>query len=299
MIDVVKVSKKFESVDALNDVSLTIADGSVFGLLGTNGAGKSTLLRLMSGILKADAGSITIDGEAVYENSKAKEMFCFLSDDQYFFPDTSVTSIADYYEMIYPKFDRKRYMGFLDTLHFDRKRKIRNLSKGMKKQVSILLGICTNTKYLFCDETFDGLDPVIRQAIKSVFAKEVSERDFTPVIASHNLRELEDICDSVGLLHKGGVLLSKDIMDMKVDTHKVQFVVPETKTAADVLHDMEVLTTKQQGKLVTATVRSSEQALLKRMEEERTVFYEILPLNLEEIFISETEVAGYDIRNLI
>lgn len=299
MIEVKNVKKAFGDLYAVNDVSLKIEDGTVFGLIGTNGAGKSTLLRIMSGVIKQDSGTVTIDGEDVYDNAKVKEQFFYLSDEQYFFNESTPESMADYYSILYPDYDKKRLYSLLETFKLERKRKIKTLSKGMKKQVSFLFGICANTKYLFCDETFDGLDPVMRQGIKSLFAKEVNERNFTPVITSHNLRELEDICDSIGLLHKGGVLLSKDIMDLKVDIHKVQFVVEEGKDVNKILEGLEVLTCKQQGKLITATLRGSEQRLIKKMREEKPVFYEILPLSLEEIFISETEAVGYDLKKLI
>lgn len=171
-------------------------------------------------------------------------------------------------------------------------------SKGMKKQVSVLLGICSNTDYLFCDETFDGLDPVMRQAVKSIFAAEMEDRNMTPVIASHNLRELEDICDHVGLLHKGGILLSKDLDDMKLNIHKIQCVLKEGMRAED-LKDLQILSAERRGKLLTLTVRGTRQEAERIMNQYEPVFFECIPLSLEEIFISETEVAGYDIRKLI
>ncbi|HEX3076516.1 MAG TPA: ABC transporter ATP-binding protein, partial [Lachnospiraceae bacterium] len=165
--------------------------------------------------------------------------------------------------------------------------------------LSVISGICANTKYLFCDETFDGLDPVMRQAVKSIFAKEVAEREMTPIIASHNLRELEDICDHVGLLHKGGILLSKDIYDLKCNIHKVQCVFKEDTNVEEVLNPLNLLKKEQRGSLYTFTIRGTCEELTSRIESYKPIFLEVLPLSLEEIFISETEVVGYDIKKLI
>jgi ABC-2 type transport system ATP-binding protein len=184
----------------------------------------------------------------------------------------------------------------------DEKRRINTFSKGMKKQVSVICGICAQTDYLFCDETFDGLDPVMRQAVKSIFAADMEERGLTPIIASHNLRELEDICDHVGLLHKGGILLSKDLDEMKMNIHKVQCVLAsgmEPEQLAGEGSGMEILKADRRGKLLTLTVRGDLNTVEHQMQMAAPVFYETIPLSLEEIFISETEVVGYDIKKLI
>ena len=203
-----------------------------------------------------------------------------------------------YYSRVYERFDRERFRRLLKSFGLDEKRRIHTFSKGMKKQVSGILGICSNTDYLFCDETFDGLDPVMRQAVKSIFAAEIEDRNMTPVIASHNLRELEDICDHVGLLHKGGILLSKDLDDMKLNIHKIQCVLKEGMTADD-LKGLQILSQEGRGRLLTLTVRGTRQEAESIMNQHEPVFFECIPLSLEEIFISETEVAGYDIRKLI
>ena len=169
----------------------------------------------------------------------------------------------------------------------------------MKKQVSVLLGICANTEYLFCDETFDGLDPVMRQTVKSLFASEILGRKFTPVIASHSLREIEDICDHVGLLHKGGILFAKDLDEMKLGIHKIQCVIPDPLMEDELLEELEVLQHDKRGSLLTIVVRGKYDEIQTRIMEKQPLFSEILPLTLEEIFISETEVAGYDIKNLV
>ena len=172
-------------------------------------------------------------------------------------------------------------------------------SKGMKKQLSVICGICANTKYLFCDETFDGLDPVMRQAVKSIFVKEIEERGLTPIIASHNLRELEDICEYVGLLHRGGILLAKDMEDMKINIHKMQIVIKDEVTLSKIKEQFEVIKVENRGALYTITIRGKREDVDQFMLEINPIFYELLPLSLEEIFISETEVKGYDIKSLI
>ena len=299
MIEIQGVSKSFEEIKALQDIHANIKEGAIFGLIGSNGAGKSTLLRIVSGILKQDRGTVLVDGEQVYENVKAKENLCFIPDTAYFLPNATGKVMAGQYEMFYPKFDREQFVKLAETFKLDLDRKIGTFSKGMKKQMSMLLGICANTKYLLCDETFDGLDPVMRQAMKSLLAMEIMKRDFTPVIASHNLRELEDICDHVGLLHKGGILFTKDLEDMKFNSHKVQCVFQNEVDEENVLARLEVMQHHHRGKVVTIVARGTRLEILDTVEAVKPIFAEVLPLTLEEIFISETEVAGYDIKKLI
>lgn len=298
MIKTEKLCKAFGKLQAVQEVTLSIADNSIFGLAGTNGAGKSTLLRMLSGVLKPDSGKIYIDEEEVYENPEVKENLFFLPDTAYFFQNASMKEMADYYTMFYPRYDKARFHKLADNLGLDKKRKISTFSKGMKRQAALILGVCARTKYLFCDETFDGLDPVMRQAAKSILVYEVSEREFTPVIASHNLRELEDICDHVGLLHRGGVLLSKDVEEMKLQIHKVQCVIPEIQEEEKLLGELDVLQLEKRLSLLTMVVRGSHEEIMSKIQEKHPLFAEAIPLTLEEIFISETEVAGYDIKKL-
>ncbi len=298
MIEIKQVSKSFETIEAVKDMNLSIRTQNVFGMLGTNGAGKSTLLRMMSGVLKPDKGEVLIDKENVWDNPEAKKKCFYISDEQFFFPNATPKDMAAFYGKYYLKFDHQRFDELLKKFELDSGRKIQTYSKGMKKQLSILLGLCSNVSYLFCDETFDGLDPVMRQGMKSIFAKEIEERNFTPVIASHNLRELEDICDHIGLLHKGGVLLSKDLMDLKCNMYKLQCVFPEDAQVA-LYKIFNIVQHKQKGRLITMIVRESEEEIEKKMKGLNPVYFEALPLSLEEIFISETEVVGYDIKNII
>lgn len=298
MIETVNLTKQFDDILAIDHVNATIRDGSVFGLIGTNGAGKSTFLRMVAGVLKPDEGTVTIDGMSVFENEEAKRRFFYISDDQHFFNNATPQDMMNYYKIVYPLFDENRFDSLMSNFGLQKNRKINTFSKGMKKQVSIICGICAYTEYLFCDETFDGLDPVMRQAVKSIFASDMEERHLTPIIASHNLRELEDICDHVGLLHKGGILLSRDLDEMKMNIHKIQCVLREGMEAAH-LEGMELLKTESRGKLLTLTVRGDLSKVEHIMKKAEPVFYETIPLSLEEIFISETEVVGYDIKKLI
>ena len=186
----------------------------------------------------------------------------------------------------------------MDQFHLEKKQRISSFSKGMKKQLLVIIGVCAGTKYLLCDETFDGLDPVMRQAVKSLFASEIMNREFTPVIASHNLRELEDICDHVGLLHKGGILLSKDLEDMKFHIHKIQCVLGGRQQEQELEKELQVLKVQHQGSLLMITARGTRSEIVEKVQAKNPLFMEVLPLTLEEIFISETEVAGYEIKNL-
>ena len=298
MIETVNLTKRFEDVVAVDHVSAAIEDGYVFGLVGTNGAGKSTFLRMLSGVLKPDEGTVTIDGAPVYENEKAKLRFFYISDDQHFPGNGTPRDMMAFYRKFYPAFDCGRYQKLLDSFGLPGNRKISTFSKGMKKQLSVLCGICAGTDYLFCDETFDGLDPVMRQTVKSLFANDMEERNMTPIIASHNLRELEDICDHVGLLHKGGVLLSREVEDMKLHIHKIQCVIQNPVLEEELLRELEVVQHEKRLSLMTMVVRGEKDKIMEIVESKFPVFAEMIPLTLEEIFISETEVAGYDIKDL-
>lgn len=299
MIELKHVTKSFQGNPALAQVTAEIQDNMIFGLVGSNGAGKSTLLRLISGILKPEEGEITLDGKPIYENPEVKSQLCFLSDSVSYFPNSTPESMGQYYRIVYPAFDMDDYLSFLQKFNIPEKKKLQTFSKGQKKQVSLLLGFCAGTRYLLCDETFDGLDPVVRQAVKSLFAAELLKRDFTPVVASHNLRELEDICDSIGLLHQGKLLFARDLDSMKCSLCKMQCVIPDHAKEEQLLSELSILQYEKSGSLLTVTARGSRAEVLKHAREKDPLFAEVLPLSLEEIFISETEVVGYDIKNLI
>ena len=299
MITIQNVSKYFDNLKALDHITANIGEGQVFGLIGTNGAGKSTLMRTMCGVLKPDEGSILIDDKEVYENPEVKSQLFYISDDQYFFNNGTSKDMLNFYLTWYPAFDTERFYKLMGILNLDPARKINTFSKGMKKQLSVLFGVCSGVKYLLCDETFDGLDPVMRQTVKSLFIQEIESRGLTPIIASHNLRELEDICDHIGLLHRGGILFSRDLDEMKLGIHKLQCVFTPGTDYQKALEGIEILSKDLRGSLVTLTLRGGREEIESTVRGLCPVFYEILPLSLEEIFISETEVHGYDFKNLI
>lgn len=299
MITVNHVSKQFDTIKAVTDISTSITDRHVYGLIGSNGAGKSTFLRMLCGILKPDSGEILLDEAPIFETVEAKKKVFYISDDLFFFKNATPLTMLAHYKLYYDAFDQRRYLELLEKFGLDKNRKINTFSKGMKKQTAVIAGLCANTKYLLCDETFDGLDPVMRQGVKSLIASDMEERGLTPVIASHNLRELEDICDHIGLLHKGGILFTKDLMDLKLGIHKVQCAFPKESDLKKLFTAMDVIAKEQRGSLYTLTVRGEEEEIMNHIRKENPVLAEILPLTLEEIFISETEVMGYDIRKLI
>ena len=298
MIEIKECSKTFDDICAVNKVTLNIGNKEVFGLVGSNGAGKSTLLRMLAGILKPDTGEILVDNELVYENEDAKRNIFYIPDDCYFPANYTSEDLVRFYRNYYPGFRIERYRKLMKQFGLEDDRRVSTFSKGMKKQLMAVIGVSANTRYLLCDETFDGLDPVMRQGVKSLFAAEIMNREFTPVIASHNLRELEDICDHVGLLHKGGVLLSKNLEDMKFHIHKVQCVLTDRTKEKELERELDVLKIRHQGSLLLITARGTKKEILERVQSKEALFCEVIPLSLEEIFISETEVAGYEIQNL-
>lgn len=300
LIEINGVSKKFEDIDALSNITLSIKENAIFGLLGSNGAGKSTLMRIISGVIKADEGTVFLEGQPIYENINSKKKIFYISDEQYFIKNSTPKDIMNYYRFIYKNFSVKRFERLMDDFNLDSRRKIDTFSKGMKKQVSVILGLSSGTQYLLCDETFDGLDPVARQAVKELLILDMKNRGLTPIIASHNLRELEDICDHVGLLHRGGVLLSKDLVEMKLELQKIQCIFNKDMVSEDFIsRGIEVAKIDRRGSLYTLVVKGSHKDIIEKISEMKPLFYEVLPLSLEEIFITETEVAGYDIKSVV
>ena len=298
MIIATNISKKFDKVEAVVDITAEIKESQVFGLIGTNGAGKSTFLRMISGVIKPDIGTVTIDGLDVFENEQAKREFFYISDDQFFFLNANPIDMANYYKNIFRQFNLVKFNDLMKKFDLPQNRKIRTYSKGMKKQLSVILGISANTKYILCDETFDGLDPVMRQAVKSIFASEMESRGLTPIIASHNLREIEDICEHIGLLHKGGMLVSSELDALKLKIYKLQciFTSPVSENFFD---GLDIVSHNNRSSLYTLTIRGELHEIKDKIESLNPTFYEIIPLTLEEIFITETEAKGYDIKNLI
>lgn len=298
MIKITDVKKTFDGITAVSNISMDISQGTVFGLLGINGAGKSTLLRMMAGILFPDEGAIAYDGKELLKNPEVKQDIFYLPDDFYFFPNATVTSMAEFYQSMYPDFCRERFEDMYQRLGFDDIRKIRTFSKGMKKQIAILLAICSGTSYILCDEIFDGLDPIVRRTIQELIRQETDRQKLTMVIASHNLRELESICNFIGIIHKGGILLSRDVSFMEHKVHKYQCVF-ETEAEAYLLEKLEVVSLNKKGFLMTILASGSEQEIEKIIMDRQPVKYEKLPLTLEEVFIYEGENIGYDISTVI
>lgn len=298
MIHIVNLTKTFNSVPALSHVDLTIPDNVIFGLLGTNGAGKSTLLRILAGILQADQGEIFINGTPFCDASDVRQTIFYLSDDQYYFPGASPETMLLFYKKMYPSFDDRRFLELLSDFQLDPSQKLHTFSKGMKKQVFLIAGICSNAAVLLCDEVFDGLDPVVRQSVKNLLQNELGQRLFTPIIASHNLAELEGLCHHIGILHRGGILLSKEITSLTCNIHKFQCVFSSDQREF-LLQSLHILSFEQRGFLTTLLVRGDLDEIRSVIASCSPVCYEALPLSLEEIFIYETERIGYDIKELI
>ena len=299
MIGIENISKSYGDIKSLSAINAEIGSGSIYGLIGANGSGKSTLLRIMSGIMRPDEGKVSYDGKPVYENPEVKETVIYLSDEQFFLPNSTVNEMAYLYSSLYPSFSKVRYYELLKLFGLDGTRKISTFSKGMKKQTSILLGLSCYPKYLLCDETFDGLDPVMRLLVKKLLAEEVVSRGLTPVIASHNLREIEDICDHIGLLHEGGILFESEIDVLKSEIHTVQGVFGEEKSAREIFEGYHIVSENKRGSLMTAVVRGDRDSIEARARAAEPKYFEIIPLTLEEIFISEMEERGYDYSNIV
>lgn len=288
----------FMPIKSLDKVNAEIHDGSIFGLIGSNGSGKSTLLRIMCGIIRPESGELLCDGSPVFENETVKNDIVYLSDEQYFLSSSSINDMRSFYKTVRPNFSDKTFKKLRDIFKLDCDRRISTFSKGMKKQASVMLGISMCPKYLLCDETFDGLDPVIRQLVKRILAEEAAERGLTTVIASHNLREMEDICDTVALLHKGQLLLSRELDDMKLELHKVQAVFADG-ISADELRELKIMSFERRGSLITFIARGDRSELEYFLRAKSPTFFELIPLTLEEIFICEMEEKGYDFSKLV
>ncbi len=298
MIEIRGVAKNFGNVRSLDGVTAEVKDGSVFGLIGSNGSGKSTLLRIMCGVFKGDCGEVLYDGENVLENTAVKEQIVYLSDEQFFTSGGTIFEMRELYRSVYPTFSLKRYMELLTLFGLEEKRRVNTFSKGMQKQASLLLGLSCRPKYLFLDETFDGLDPVMRQLVKRLLAEDVCVRGLTVVIASHNLRELEDICDHVGMLHRGEILFVRELDDMKLATQKVQMILPVSITKEDI-PGLNIISMKKQGSLYTVIAEGTEDDICEKLKHFEPTFLEFVPLTLEEIFITEMEGRGYDYSEII
>ena len=297
MIQVNSVTKKYDDFTSLDNVSFKVKDGSIFGLIGSNGSGKSTLLRIMCGIFAPNVGEVLYDNEPVYENEAVKRGIVYLSDESFFKPHSTVNDIRALYKSIYPSFSDEKYNSLHKAFGLDVNTKIGKFSKGMQKQAAVLLALSACPKYLLCDETFDGLDPVMRKLVKTIIADEVAAGNITPVIASHNLSELEDFCDHIALLHKSDLVIEADLDDIKLGIHRVQAVFDEDFTP-DTLPGLEITNLEKRGRLSSFIVKGSEDIIRQVIAEKAPAYSELLPLSLDEIFICEMEGKGYDFTSL-
>ena len=298
MIKVKNVSKSFDGFRALDALTLTVPKGSVYGLVGSNGAGKTTIIKHLCGIYRQDSGLITIDGKNAYENNAVKSRLCYISDDLYFFPTYSVRDMAEFYRGIYPDWNEERFQKLGDIFKIDPRRKVRRLSKGMQKQVSFWLGISTMPEIMILDEPVDGLDPVMRKSVWQLMLSDVAERDMTVLVSSHNLRELEDVCDHVGIMHRGRVVLEKSLDDVKGNIHKIQLAF-SGGVPTELLGKMQILHNEKFGSVSILIVRGNGDMLRELISGYSPVIFDILPLTLEEVFIYELGGKGYELENII
>lgn len=292
MIKVENLTKKFEDFAALTGISCNIMDGCIYGMVGSNGAGKSTFLRLVTGIYRADGGSILVDDMPVYENPQAKRLMAFVPDELYFLNGSNMNRMAKLYAAIYEDFDWERFRHLTEAFRLDPRKNLSTFSKGMKRQAATILAISCRPKYLFMDETFDGLDPVMRNLVKSIICQDVAERKATAILTSHSLRELEDTCDQLSLLHKGGLVFESDITSLKTTLYKVQVAFREDYTQ-EKFEGIEILHYQRRGSVANIIVRGDREQTVARIAAMNPLLLEILPLSLEEVFTYEMEALGY------
>ena len=299
MIEIRSLTKCFGEKKALDNISFKINDASIFGLIGSNGAGKSTLLRIMAGVYKSTGGGVYLGGEEPFENVTVKNNVLYVSDFPYFFAQSTVKSMANFYKSCYENWSDEKFDYYLSLFPIDRNMKISKMSKGMQRQSALILGLSCSPKYLFFDEVFDGLDPVMRELLKKILIEFVASENAIVVIASHNLRELEDLCDHVGLIHEGGILCENDIDDLKLDITKIQVSFKNDGDFEIVKNSLDIIQSSTKGRIVEFTARGDRDNIIAVVENQSPLFCEVLPLTLEEIFISEMEGAGYDINKII
>lgn len=298
MIHAENVTMKFEDFTALNHLNCTIPDGCIYGLVGSNGAGKSTFLRLISGVYRPLEGTIDIDGNPIYENPEMKKQIVYVPDDLYFLPQANMNRMAKFYSAIYESFSFERFENLTKTFGLNPNANINTFSKGMRRQAATILALSTSPRYLFFDETFDGLDPVMRNLVKTVIYNDVAERRTTTIITSHSLRELEDTCDQLALLHKGGIIFESDIQNLKTSLFKVQIAFGEAYDRT-LFAGIEMLDYTQKGSVATFIARGDREEFRQKLQEMHPLVLDILPLSLEEVFIYEMEALGYAFKDIL
>lgn len=298
MIQVQQAVKRFGDLTALNKISCRIDKGSVYGLVGSNGAGKSTFLRLVSGVYKPDEGQVTIDGASVFDNPAVKARLVFVPDELFFLPGSTLTRMAVLYKSFYPHFDEERFHFLTNSFQLDEKRLIHGFSKGMRRQAATLLALSCRPDFYFFDETFDGLDPVMRRLVKGLINEDVADKNATAIITSHSLRELEDTCDQLALLHKGGLILQSDVQDLKTSLFKVQIAF-DRPFDEDLFSSMQVESCLISGGVAQLILRGDKNMILARLKQLDPILLDVLPLNLEEIFTYEMKELGYSFEDVL
>ena len=292
MLEMKHVSKTFDGFKALDDLSLTVPRGAVYGLVGPNGAGKSTAIRHLTGVYRPDCGEILMDGQPIYENNAVKSRIGYIPDEIFYFPSASLEEMRRYYRDMYPKFDDALFERLYDVFQLPKKSQMRRFSKGMQKQAAFHLTICCHPDVMILDEPVDGLDPVMRRQVWSLILSDVAQHETTVLISSHNLRELEDVCDHVGIMDHGKMLLERSLADMQGSTCKLQIV-------GDVPADLEILHESNSARLRTVIVRGDPELVAAKVKATNPIYFDVLPLSLEEIFIYELGGVNYEVKDII
>ncbi len=298
MIKTENVVKAFGDFKALDGVNINVKKGSVYGIVGPNGAGKTTIIKNLMGVYTPDSGEIKIDGRNVFENTELKQEIVYIGDDLYFFPTYSIYDTAKFYAGIYKNWSWERFENLKKIFKIDVKRKARRLSKGMQKQVAFWMGICACPKVMILDEPVDGLDPVMRKNIWRIILQDVAEHNTTVLVSSHNLRELEDVCDHVGIMHQGRVVLEKALDDVKGNIHKLQLAF-EGEFPEELSFKIDILHKESIGRVHMVIVRGSNNIIEEKIQEFNPIICDCLPLTLEEVFIYELGGMGYEFENII
>ncbi len=292
MIQAQNLTKRFGDFAALDNISCTIPQGCIYGMVGSNGAGKSTFLRAITGVYRPDSGTVTIDGEPIYENAAKKAEIAYVPDTLYFLASASMERMAQLHRSIHPDFDYDRFHRLTATFELDPKKSINTFSKGMKRQAATILALSARPRYIFFDETFDGLDPIMRNRVKNLICEDVLERQSTAIITSHSLRELEDTCDQLALLHKGGLVLESDVQNLKTSLFKVQIAFAGDFDRSS-FTDIEMLHFSKRGSVANIIVRGDRERTVALLQAMCPVLMDVLPLSLEEVFTYEMEALGY------
>lgn len=297
MIEVRNLRKSFDGFRALDDVNITVKKGSVYGLVGPNGAGKTTLIKLLAGIFIPDDGTITIDGQPGFENTAVKSRMVYIPDDVYFFPQANLLDMKKYYRSVYPVFDEERFEKLREVFPFDPKKTLRRLSRGMKKQAAFWLGICLKPDLMLLDEPVDGLDPVMRRKVWSILLQDVAERNMTVFVSSHNLRELEDVCDHVGIMHEGRIILERNLSEIQNNIIKLQ--VAFEGPLPEEMNELDILNRQSSGRIWVMIVRGDKDRIISHVKKLNPIIMDALPLTLEEIFVYELGGMNYAVKNII